>query len=588
MTFFALSQLRHDGSNWASSVACLAGLSAATTCSSRIKERQTNMATCGEVLVKLLEGYGVEQVFGIPGVHTVELYRGLAGSSINHVTPRHEQGAGFMADGYARTSGKPGVCFIITGPGMTNITTAMGQAYADSIPMLVISSVQSRSQLGGGRGKLHELPSQSNLVAGVAAFSHTLMSASELPAVLARAFALFQAGRPRPVHIEIPLDVLVENADALLASEPVSVSRAGAAPEAIAQMVSLLAAAKRPLILAGGGAIDAAPALARLAEQLEAPVALTINAKGMLPSRHPLLIGSTQSLVATRALVAEADVVLAIGTELAETDYDITFAGGFEIPGALLRIDIDPDQTVRNYAPQVALVSDADTAVQALLAGLCNKELAPRRADWGHTRAAALRENLATTWDDATRGQTVFLQTVLDVLPDAVLVGDSTQPVYTGNLTLNLEQPRRWFNSSTGYGTLGYALPAAIGAWLGRASEARARGAVVCLIGDGGLQFTLSELASAVEARTPIIVLLWNNQGYEEIKKYMVNRSIEPVGVDIYTPDFIGVAKALGCAAEPVAGVEELKVALRKAGDRQGPTLIEIDQTLWMNGMKAC
>jgi acetolactate synthase I/II/III large subunit len=588
MTFFALSQLRHDGSNWASSVACLAGLSAATTCSSRIKERQTNMATCGEVLVKLLEGYGVEQVFGIPGVHTVELYRGLAGSSINHVTPRHEQGAGFMADGYARTSGKPGVCFIITGPGMTNITTAMGQAYADSIPMLVISSVQSRSQLGGGRGKLHELPSQSNLVAGVAAFSHTLMSASELPAVLARAFALFQAGRPRPVHIEIPLDVLVENADALLASEPVSVSRAGAAPEAIAQMVSLLAAAKRPLILAGGGAIDAAPALARLAEQLEAPVALTINAKGMLPSRHPLLIGSTQSLVATRALVAEADVVLAIGTELAETDYDITFAGGFEIPGALLRIDIDPDQTVRNYAPQVALVSDADTAVQALLAGLCNKELAPRRADWGHTRAAALRETLATTWDDATRGQTVFLQTVLDVLPDAVLVGDSTQPVYTGNLTLNLEQPRRWFNSSTGYGTLGYALPAAIGAWLGRASEAHARGAVVCLIGDGGLQFTLSELASAVEARTPIIVLLWNNQGYEEIKKYMVNRSIEPVGVDIYTPDFIGVAKALGCAAEPVAGVEELKAALRKAGDRQGPTLIEIDQTLWMNGMKAC
>jgi acetolactate synthase I/II/III large subunit len=545
------------------------------------------MATCGEVLVKLLEGYGVEQVFGIPGVHTVELYRGLARSSINHVTPRHEQGAGFMADGYARTSGKPGVCFIITGPGMTNITTAMGQAYADSIPMLVISSVQSRSQLGGGRGKLHELPSQSNLVAGVAAFSHTLMSAAELPAVLARAFALFQAGRPRPVHIEIPLDVLVENADALLSSEPVSVSRAGAAPAAIAQMVKLLAAAKRPLILAGGGAIDAAPALTVLAEQLDAPVALTINAKGMLPSRHPLLIGSTQSLVATRALVAEADVVLAIGTELAETDYDITFAGGFEIPGALLRIDIDPDQTVRNYVPQVALVSDSDSAAQDLLAGLATQTLAERRCDWGHKRAATLRDQLETTWDAATRGQTVFLQTVLEVLPDAVLVGDSTQPVYTGNLTLNLERPRRWFNSSTGYGTLGYALPAAVGAWLGRASEAKDRGAVVCLIGDGGLQFTLSELASAVEARTPIIVLLWNNQGYEEIKKYMVNRAIEPVGVDIYTPDFIGVAKALGCAAEAVDGVEQLKAALRQAGDRQGPTLIEIDQTLWMKGMQA-
>ncbi|WGT27552.1 5-guanidino-2-oxopentanoate decarboxylase [Pseudomonas marginalis] len=536
------------------------------------------MATCGEVLVNLLERYGVDQVFGIPGVHTVELYRGLARSSIRHVTPRHEQGAGFMADGYARTRGKPGVCFIITGPGMTNITTAMGQAYADSIPMLVISSVQSRSQLGGGRGKLHELPNQGAMMAGVAAFSHTLMSAAELPAVLARAFALFQAGRPRPVHIEIPLDVLVENADALLGSQPVSIARAGAAPAAVKQMSQLLAAAKRPLILAGGGAIEAAAELTRLAEALGAPVALTINAKGMLPSEHPLLIGSTQSLVATRALVAEADVVLAIGTELAETDYDVTFAGGFEIPGALLRIDIDPDQTVRNYPPHLALVADAQIAADALLTDLNRTPLGPRHTDWGVQRVARLWTELAPTWDAATRAQTLFLNTVLETLPGAVLVGDSTQPVYSGNLTLNLDHPRRWFNSSTGYGTLGYALPAAIGAWLGRGDGQP----VVCLIGDGGLQFTLPELASAVEARTPIIVLLWNNQGYEEIKKYMLNRAIEPVGVDIYTPDFIGVAKALGSAADSAHSVAQLRSALRAAADRPGPTLIEIDQDLWM------
>ena len=543
------------------------------------------MATCGEVLVKLLEGYGVEQVFGIPGVHTVELYRGLARSSINHVTPRHEQGAGFMADGYARTSGKPGVCFIITGPGMTNITTAMGQAYADSIPMLVISSVQSRSQLGGGRGKLHELPNQSALVGGVAAFSHTLMSAAELPGVLARAFALFQAGRPRPVHIEIPLDVLVEEANDLLISVPVNIDRAGASPSAISRMTDLLADARRPLILAGGGAIDAAAELTELAERLDAPVALTINAKGMLESRHPLLIGSTQSLVATRALVAEADVVLAIGTELAETDYDITFAGGFEIPGVLLRVDIDPDQTVRNYPPTVALVADSRNAAQALLSALSHQSLAERRNDWGQVRAARLRDELAASWDAPTLAQTRFLETVLHELPNAVFVGDSTQPVYTGNLTFNPERPRRWFNSSTGYGTLGYALPAAIGAWLGGRVEGGARPPVVCLIGDGGLQFTLPELASAVEARTPVIVLLWNNQGYEEIKKYMVNRAIEPVGVDIYTPDFIGVAKALGCAAEAVSSVDGLRDALRLATDRQGPTLIEIDQTEWMKAV---
>ena len=541
------------------------------------------MATCGEVLVKLLEAYGVEQVFGIPGVHTVELYRGLAGSTINHVTPRHEQGAGFMADGYARTSGKPGVCFIITGPGMTNITTAMGQAYGDSIPMLVISSVQSRSQLGGGRGKLHELPNQSAMMAGVAAFSHTLMSAAELPSVLARAFALFQAGRPRPVHIEIPLDVLVENADALLASQPVNIARPGAAPEAIKQMSQCLASAQRPLILAGGGAIDAAPELTRLAERLGAPVALTINAKGMLPSHHPLLIGSTQSLVATRALVAEADVVLAIGTELAETDYDVTFAGGFEIPGALLRIDIDPDQTVRNYPPALALVADAKLAAEALLNDLAH--LSPRTVGWGMSRVERLRNELANTWDAPTRAQTLFLQTVFEALPDAVCVGDSTQPVYTGNLTFNPEQPRRWFNSSTGYGTLGYALPAAVGAWLGRRANGHAGGPVLCLIGDGGLQFTLSELASAVEARTPIIVLLWNNQGYGEIKKYMLNRDIEPVGVDIYTPDLVSAAKALGCTALAVEGEAQLRAALVSAAERQGPTVIEIDEHLWQQAL---
>ncbi len=543
------------------------------------------MATCGEVLVKLLEGYGVEQVFGIPGVHTVELYRGLARSSIRHVTPRHEQGAGFMADGYARTAGKPGVCFIITGPGMTNITTAMGQAYADSIPMLVISSVQSRSQLGGGRGKLHELPNQSALVSGVAAFSHTLMSAAELPVVLARAFALFQAGRPRPVHIEIPLDVLVENADDLLASVPVNIDRAGAAPSAVKRMSELLAGAKRPLILAGGGAIDAAPELTKLAELLDAPVALTINAKGMLPGNHPLLIGSTQTLVATRALVADADVVLAIGTELAETDYDVTFAGGFEIPGKLLRIDIDADQTVRNYPPHLALVADSRNAAQALLNSLSQEKLAERSSDWGQARAGKLRAELAASWDAPTLAQTRFLDTVLDELPNAVFIGDSTQPVYTGNLTFNPDHPRRWFNSSTGYGTLGYALPAAIGAWLGGQLDKGARPPVVCLIGDGGLQFTLPELASAVEARVPVIVLLWNNHGYEEIKKYMLNRAIEPVGVDIFTPDFVAVAKGLGCAAEAISSIEQLRSALRCASDRQGPTLIEIDQSQWMQAV---
>src|SRR6478752_9148934 len=170
------------------------------------------MATCGEVLVRLLEAYGVELVFGIPGVHTVELYRGLPATRIRHVTPRHEQGAGFMADGYARVTGRPGVCFIITGPGMTNIVTAMGQAYGDSIPMLVISTVNSHGRMGSGEGWLHELPNQQALVRQVSAFSHTVNRPEELAPALARAFAVFDSARPRPVHIELPINVMLADA----------------------------------------------------------------------------------------------------------------------------------------------------------------------------------------------------------------------------------------------------------------------------------------------------------------------------------------------------------------------------------------
>jgi acetolactate synthase-1/2/3 large subunit len=539
--------------------------------------------SCGEVLIKLLENYGVELVFGIPGVHTVELYRGLARSRLRHITPRHEQGAGFMADGYARVSGKPGVCFIITGPGMTNIATAMAQAYADSIPMLVISSVNARQHLGNGNGMLHELPSQRTVFAGMTAFSHTLMSADELPAVLARAFAVFDSARPRPVHIEIPLDIIVAPATAahLSCGMPARSSKPGADPRSVAAAAAMLRQAKRPLILAGGGAVNAAIELQQLAERLQAPAALTINAKGLLPPQHPLLLGSTQSTAATRALVCEADVVLAVGTELGETDYDTVFDGGFRIPGKLIRIDIDAQQLARNYPASLALLSDSGSALQGLLQHFPALPESPLHTSlpdvsWGSSRVAALRRAVEASLDHPARMQQRMLEAVASALPDAIYVGDSTQPVYTGNITFDARTPRSWFNSSTGYGTLGYALPAAIGARLAAANLP-----VVCLIGDGGLQFTLPELASAMEAGVPVIILLWNNSGYGEIKKYMQNRAIEPVGVDIYTPDFLTIARGFGCSAVHAATATELTRALQQAKHASTPTVIEISETEW-------
>ncbi len=528
------------------------------------------MLTCGELLVELLEQFGVDTVFGIPGVHTVELYRGLPATKIRHITPRHEQGAGFMADGYARVSGKPGVCFIITGPGMTNILTAMGQAYADSVPMLVISSVNHTHQLGLGEGRLHELRSQRNVVAGVAAFSHTLMRPDELPAVLTRAFTVFSSERPRPVHIEIPIDVITAPADHVSRRLGALPGPPGPAMHAIEAAAQALAGARRPVVLLGGGTANAAAEAQALVEALDAPTACTINAKGVLPKGHPLALGSNQSLAPVRELVAEADVVLAVGTEMGETDYDVAFDNGFRINGQLIRIDIDGEQLNRNHPADIAIVSDAGLAMGTLLARL-EKRAQPAPDSPGAQRAARVREQLETSWPPHWKGARRVLDLLQQVLPQVIIAGDSTQPVYSGNHQYEAVGPRRWFNSATGYGTLGYGLPAAIGAKL----AAPNRG-VVALIGDGGIQFTLPELASAVEFEVPIIVLLWNNHGYGEIKRYMEDRDIPTIGVDIYTPDFLTLARGFGCHAERAVSFEHLRELLQSAAHARRPTLIEV------------
>jgi thiamine pyrophosphate-dependent acetolactate synthase large subunit-like protein len=180
----------------------------------------TEHESCGRAVISLLEAYGVDTVFGMPGVHTLELYKGLAASRIRHILVRHEQGAGFMADGYARATGRPGVCVLITGPGVTNAATAMGQAYSDSVPMLVLSSVNASADLGMGRGRLHEITCQQAVTAPLTAFSGTALDAGEVPDLIARAFTAFTGARPRPVHIALPLDVLTAPADFAIQARP--------------------------------------------------------------------------------------------------------------------------------------------------------------------------------------------------------------------------------------------------------------------------------------------------------------------------------------------------------------------------------
>ena len=499
------------------------------------------MKTCGAALTELLEANGIDHVFGIPSVHTIELYRGLPGSGIRHVTPRHEQGAGFMADGFARASGRPAACFIITGPGMTNISTAMGQACGDSVPMVVASSVNQRHELGLGQGRLHELSDQSGAIRHVSAFSHTLLRPDDLPAVVEHAFATLRAARPRPVHIEIPIDVLDLPAADIEAAPAASPSSPAPDPAAIAAAARMLAAAERPALLLGGGALAAGDDARRLAEVLGAPTTLTSNAKGLLPPDHPLLLGSYIMSPEITACVDASDVVLAVGTELGETDYGYDALPGFvdqSVP--LVRIDIDPEQTTRNARPALAVTADAGAAIAALLERLAG------HAPWdgaARVRHALRVDPLRSLEPRLQRHHRVF-DALRSALPDAVIVGDSTEPVYFGQTHFNAARPRSWFCSSTGYGTLGYALPAAIGAKL-----ARPEAPVVALTGDGGLMYCLGEMASAAGANTPIICLLWNNRSFAEIRHCMVAAQVEPTGVELYSPDFLRLSESMGWSA---------------------------------------
>ena len=528
------------------------------------------MTSCGEILPRLLEPYEVDTVFGIPGVHNLEFYRGLSSTGLRHITPRHEQGAGFMADGYARVSGKPGVCFVISGPGMTNILTAMGQASGDSIPMLVISSVNRSDQLGMGQGRLHELAGQSAAAATVAEFSHTLLHPDQLPNVLARAFACFHCRRAAPVHIEIPTDIASQTVNFQLPDSSRLPSRPGPDPEAVAEAAELLGKARCPLVILGGGSVAAGVPMKTVIERLGALWINTINAKGVMPSNHPLHAGENLAWAPLRDAVRAADVVLAVGTEFGETDM-FPEPQPVQVAGKLIRVDIDPEQLMRGPRADLAIVSDATLALKAITAALCDKPSGDSLS--ASRRAADVRSKVRGLWRPEMTLYERLLNRLSDCLPDAVIVGDQTQPIYAGNQFFQPSSPRSWFNSSTGYGTLGYALPAAIGAKLAAPERP-----VVALIGDGGLQFTLPELATAVEAATPIILVVWNNRGYGEIKSCMTEKGIPHVGVDLHTPDFVALAAGFGCEAVRPRGLDELTEALADARDRQVPTVVDLDE----------
>jgi thiamine pyrophosphate-dependent acetolactate synthase large subunit-like protein len=275
--------------------------------------------TGGEAVIRALEAHGVKHVFGIPGTHTLPIDRFLAQSNISHVQPRHEQGAGFAADGYARASGRPGVCIVTSGPGVTNLATAAAQAYSDSVPMLIISPGMPGDVYRRGTGYLHEAKDQSRAMENLVAWSHRTTSPADVAETVHRAFAQFASMRPRPVHLEIPLDILDAAGD-ISPDTPRVPSRPETDRASIDEAIRILGGARRPGLLLGGGAQDAAAEATKLARVLDAIVVTSANGKGSFPEDDELALGVALGYPAGRAALADCDVVVVIGSEISEVD----------------------------------------------------------------------------------------------------------------------------------------------------------------------------------------------------------------------------------------------------------------------------
>ncbi len=519
--------------------------------------------TGGEALVASLVAHGVDVVFGIPGTHNLEIYKHLAEQGVRHVGTRHEQGAGYAADGYARTTGRPGVAVVTTGPALLNAAAAVGQAYSDSVPVLVVSPGMPLRHPAAGNGLLHEMRSQGNALAAVAAASLRPTSVAEIPTAVAQAFAIMTSGRPRPVHLEVPLDVLAETGEVVVVAP---VGTAPALPQAalLDEAVGRLTAAHRPVILAGGGSRGAAGELAALAELLGAPVVTTTNGKGVLPEDHRLALGAGIHLAAVRDLVAEADVVVAVGTELAPADL---WYGPLPLGDKLVRVDVDPVGIVTNAAPAISLVGDARAVLHELRARLSAVSLSAEPQDLDTWRARKQEEarSEGAEWS-------AVIEALAAVLPrDVVVAADNAMVCYYGALANLPTHTPGSFLFPTGFGTLGFGLPAGIGAKV--ADPARP---VVALLGDGGIMFTVQELATAAELGLALPVVVVDNAGYGEIRNEMVDRSDPVHAVTFAAPDFAALGRALGCAGVLVDDLAHLGAAVTAALAAPRPTVIHV------------
>lgn len=519
-----------------------------------------NTRPLGAQISHMLKDRGVDVIFGIPGVHNQEMYRGIEEAGITHVLARHEQGAGFMADGYARASGKPGVAYVITGPGLCNIMTPMGQAYSDSVPMLVISSCLD--EVAARRGQLHQMKDQRAAAETVCDWSQEAHTAAAAYDLVDRALREFDADRPRPKHIQVPIAQLEATAPPCVGGG-LSESDIRAPEASVTKVSALLATSKRPVLVLGGGAKEATDPIRAFLEKCPAAVFTTYAGRGIVGPEYDLLFGSNLARPDSANVLAEADLVIAVGTELAEVDL---WRDDLGHTAPLIRVDIDTEALSHPREATLRIRSRALRFFEALTA-----QLPEIQTLWTADEVAAARARWRSELNAERPGILPVCDALRDCLPDGTMIySDMTQLAYAAKEVWDMDSPGHWHHPY-GFGTLGYATPAAIGGAIAREGLP-----TMAIIGDYGFHYTMQELGVAVELGLSLPIILWDNGKLGEIEDSMVRAQIAPNAVIAHNPDFCKLAEAFGARSKAPKTLADMQIAVQAAFDADGPTLIYV------------
>ena len=517
--------------------------------------------TTAEAAVGALIAHGIDTIYALPGVHNDCLFDALfkARDRIRTVHTRHEQGAAYLALGAALATGKPQVYSVVPGPGLLNSAAALLTAYGMNAPVLGLIGQIPQAAIGRGLGHLHEIRDQGGIIARLVDFSARIRTPTHAAARVAQALRAMRSGRPGPAVLECAIDVWGRSASISAPTPVPSAPQELIDEDAIADAARRLATVKRPLIVAGGGAQDAAGEVADLSRLLQAPVLAYRRGRGVLDSRDPLSV----TLPLGRELWGEADAVLGIGTRLF---YGYTH-WGIDQDLAIIRIDADPDEPERFAPPSVALTGNAKPILRRLLDALSTHRRPSRRAEM-EERQAKMRRRL-----DKLAPQIAFLEAIRAELPDSgIFVDEVTQMGFAARLLLPVYKPRTFL--SPGYqDNLGWGFATALGA-----QHARSDVPVLSIAGDGGFLFTSNELATAIHYRIPLTVVVFNDGAFGNVRRTQEEQfGNRLIASDLSNPDFVRYAQSFGAEAERARSPQELRTALKRAFKRRdGPTLIEV------------